>query len=233
MRAPLAQPRVRPSARQGSARSPLPPPAPLGALVNHFIRRSAGKRDGVFIVHEGRPQKETDMNFQRVRKASLILAASFAFALPATAGGLFEAPDGVGNPSGADYTGYYPIAYFFGIRDNATQHTRIACTNVSGVVADVLSVQFFNHDTINPSAPPTGDLSMGSLGLADLDHAASTAASGTAPDLGVARVVVRDSVRKHNVAAYCTAFVEDLATGRTVATIDSWSPPARKKKKRR
>ena len=45
-------------------------------------------------------------------------------AVPAMAGGPLSAPDGVGNPSTADYTGYGVYAYVYGVKDTATPQAK-------------------------------------------------------------------------------------------------------------
>ena len=166
---------------------------------------------------------------------ALMVALAFGFALPASAGGVFEAPDGVANPSGSDYTGFYPVAYFFGIRDNATQRTVISCVNVGGIGADAVAYQYFGVSDV-PGTNPTGDLSGPGWELppTDIDTASSTSSSlsGSVTDFGIARVIAMDAVRKRNASIYCQAMIEDIATNRTVAVLESWTPPARKKKRR-
>jgi hypothetical protein len=148
---------------------------------------------------------------------------------PARAGGPFQPPDGVGNPNGADYTGYQVVGYVYGVRHVAASlQTRIFCSNTGGADADDFVVQFYS-DFDDPVRPPVAIFDSGALPISDMDFLNTTGATGTPSDLMIGRVLAHDSVKKRNPAIVCQANVE-TNTGSTLGEL-TFQPAGKKKKK--
>jgi hypothetical protein len=148
---------------------------------------------------------------------------------PAHAGGPFQPPDGVGNPSGLDFTGYQVLAYVYGVRHSAALNvtTRISCVNTGGIAADDVAAQFYDNGDV-PDRPPVAVDTSGDLPVGDQDDVATTSALGTPTDLMIARILVRDSVKKKNPAVVCQANVETTA-GASVAELTIHTTKKKKK----
>jgi len=163
-----------------------------------------------------------------------LTAVLLAWTVPALAGGPFEPPDGVSNPSGQDYTGYAIYGYALGARDTSTARTRILCVNSGGVGAASVAVQYWDQ-TDTTSRPPSADNIFGGTAgvpIGDVDTTSSANASGTVPNGGLVRILVRDDSRKKNPGLVCDVFIEDPVTGDPLTKLDVFRPVKKKKKKR-
>jgi hypothetical protein len=149
---------------------------------------------------------------------------------PAHAGGPFQPPDGVGNPNGADYTGYQVVGYVYGVRHSAALNvkTRISCVNTGGVEADDVVAQFYSNGDV-PDRPPVQIDESGNLPLSDQDDLETGVGTGTAQDFMIARILARDSVKKKNPAIVCQANVETTA-GASVSQLTVQTLGKKKKK---
>jgi hypothetical protein len=131
-------------------------------------------------------------------------------AAPASAGGPLEPPDGAGNPSGADYTGYAPRFLVTGLVDDPAQRTHVTCFNASSATVSIAYQAYFTG--ADPSRPPVGD---------DVDPAAPTETvvvsnlTGDAPAIGIGRILVSDA----RAPVLCEARVVSAATGDTIAVL--------------
>ena len=148
-----------------------------------------------------------------MRPADRFVCALFLcslFAVPAFAGGPLEPPDGAGNPSTEDYTGYTPRFLIPGILDTATQETRVTCFNASSAPVSIAYQAYLTGG--DPGRAPVGD---------DVDLAAPTETvvvsnlTGTAPASGVGRILVADA----RTPVLCEARVIESATGDTIAVL--------------
>ena len=162
---------------------------------------------------------------------TLILA--FALSPAAWAGGSFQPPDGVGNPSGNDYTGFKVVGYVYGVRHNTGLHTEFQCTNTGGVDSEGFVVQLYNTGDV-ASRTPVADLDRNCCGvgffpISDLDFTDTRSVSGAAPDLSFARILVTDSNRRKNPALVCHVVVKDTASGNPIMPLDVISPKKKKK----
>jgi hypothetical protein len=131
-------------------------------------------------------------------------------AVPASAGGPLQPPDGAGNPSGADYTGYSPRFFVTGIVDDPEQRTHVTCFNAGNATVSIAYQAYFTG--ADPSRPPVGD---------DVDPAAPTETvvvsnlSGDAPAIGVGRILVSDA----RTPVLCEARVVEAVSGDTIAVL--------------
>ncbi len=166
----------------------------------------------------------------RLLQLTLISAVALGLAIPALAGGPLEPPDGVGNPSSANYTGYAIHGFVFGAKDTVNQRTEFRCFNFGGADATDVAVQFYS-DAVGVTAP-SADMRLGSLPIADFDPGLSDSASGTVPTFAMARIIVLDLVRKRNPALTCKAYIVDKATNDFIAELDVVPAPRKKKKKK-
>jgi hypothetical protein len=168
----------------------------------------------------------------RTRKRLLSTLVPFALlmlALPALAGGPFEPPDGVGNPSGRDYTGYRVVGYFIGTRRSADQFTQISCMNQGGVAATEVAVQYYNT-TSNPSRSPSADITLFGIPVSDIQFANNKFADGTAPDFAIARILAIDGSRKKNPNLVCKAWIQNDSDSTTAAELSFVAPPKKRKR---
>lgn len=144
------------------------------------------------------------------RATSLLACALWLAAAPAGAGGPLQPPDGVGNPSGGDYTGYSPRFLVPGILDSATQETRVTCFNASAAPATVVYQAYLTGG--DASRPPVGD---DQDLIAPTETAVVSNLTGTAPSIGIGRILVSDA----RTPVLCEARVIDSASGDTIAVL--------------
>lgn len=142
--------------------------------------------------------------------SALVLASSLAFAAPTRAGGPLEPPDDVGNPSGANYTGYSVRYLIPGILDSATQDTRVTCFNASAANVVVAYQAYLTGG--DPSRAPLGD---DEDVIAPTETVVVSNLTGTAPVIGIGRILVADA----RSPVLCEARVIDSATGDLVAPL--------------
>jgi hypothetical protein len=137
---------------------------------------------------------------QKTWPRALAAAAAVLLAMPALGGGPLEPPD-AGGPGIEDYTGWTPLAFVMGGRDDASTRSRVHCLNV-GTTETRVAVQWYDdaetssrEPFLEGSAPmPPGDLDV-------------FVTSG-GPNLEVfARVLIRD--KRARVA--CAGQTEDAA----------------------
>ena len=122
---------------------------------------------------------------QKINLHVLAAIVAVGLATPALAGGPFEAPDGAG-PSAVDFTGWTPVAFVYGGKDNATTRSRVVCVNV-GTVSTSFAVQWYNGADVSTRQP----VEENSLGLPPSDMDWDETSGTLVTDL-FARVLVRD-----------------------------------------
>ena len=159
-------------------------------------------------------------------------AALLGWSAPALAGGPFEPPDGVGNPNGADYSGFQIVAFFQGVRDNANVETHFYCFHAGGAVADETVVQFYTIEgsaSRNPIGVDPGSANI-EPGEAWFEETAQ-GVFGSVGNLALARIITRDSVRKRNPSYVCQAHIVDRGTGNPIADLQPIQIAKKKKRK--
>ena len=154
------------------------------------------------------------------------------FPLAASAGGPLAPPDGVGNPDGGDYTGFYTVGWVIGVRDTALMHTEVRCMNF-GVVAADIALQFYTaSDTVDRDPVGIGSMGFTVIGLLVNSDTVGIDA-GVVVDRGLMRIIAADGLRKKNAALRCTAHLIDRATATQIGSLQVITPTPKKKKKRR
>jgi hypothetical protein len=167
----------------------------------------------------------------RRHAARTLLSLALLAQAPAWAGGPFQPPDGVGNPNGADYTGYQVVGYVHGVRHQAgVVRTTFYCTNMGGADADGLVAQFYDHIG-DPSRAPLAVSSYGvPVTVSGIGALSTTTATGTPPVFGLARILVHDGVKKKNPLIACQALAESPIDGAPLAGL-AVQPAAKSRKK--
>ncbi len=171
-------------------------------------------------------------SFLHRTRAVILAAALLMWTVPALAGGPLEPPDGVGNPDFNDYSGYFIVALFPGVRENSSQRTRFQCFNAGGATADNVVVQFYSANG-SASRAPTGIDGLASVvdpGEAPSDDT-EFGVTGSVSDRGIARIIAIDSVRRRNPALNCSATIETAGTGTTIGSLQRVDLPRKKKKR--
>ena len=144
----------------------------------------------------------------------------------------FSPRDGVGNPDGGDFTGFYPVGYVLGVRDNAQMYSQIVCMNFGVVKADSVALQFYSAAGL-AERDPVGIEFMGPVAIASLTRGDTDSPdAGAVLDLGIMRIIATDGLRKKNAAIRCTAHVVDRATDTQIADLPVLTLPPKKKKRR-
>ena len=173
---------------------------------------------------------------QRHRLRALgLLAALLAAPAMAGAGGPFEPPDGSGNGTGNDYTGFAIYGWVLGVNESPSGQTRFECTNF-GLLEAQVAVQFYDTGR-DPSRDPMADLFLApSLPFSRVATGLSTDAIGRPVThmMSIARIVIFDAAPRLTPAVQCRVYVQDKATGVPLAELKVVRPaPPKKKKKRR
>lgn len=156
------------------------------------------------------------MRHQRLVEIALVVLLSVIVAMPAWAGGPTQKPDGVGNPSGNDYTGFKPVLLILGIQDNANVYTLISCFNTSKVDGQVAVQAWSSGDVVGRD--PIADQLLDSVPRSDVDASTSLSWSGSAASAWVARVSVAPLTRgRPNII--CQASLRSKATNDVVTEL--------------
>jgi len=140
---------------------------------------------------------------QKINLQILAAIAAVGLATPALAGGPFEAPDDTG-PLAIDFTGWTPVAFVYGGRDNATNRSRVLCVNVGTVATDV-AVQWYDAGDVATRQPVLEGFN--SMPPSDLD-ADGFETDGTVVGNVFARVIVSNK----KAAIQCAGRIEVSGT---------------------
>ena len=176
---------------------------------------------------------------RRTSKVILVALVLASLVAPAWAGGPTQRPDGIGNPSGADYTGFVPLLIILGVQNNASVFTQIDCFNAGKGNAAVAVQAWDSFDAVN-RAPVADQFFTGGLPLSDIDITTSNSWSGT-PELRTYRAhqlpqvgwretghhllgyAPRDRQRQHHHAARRAAVHAQAAAPARLPVVSSWN----------
>jgi hypothetical protein len=170
----------------------------------------------------------------RRHAARTLLSLALLAQAPAWAGGPFQPPDGVGNPGGADFTGYQVVGYVYGVRYSvfSALTTVFSCVNTGGADAGHVVVQFYEA-TGSPNRPPIALYSSLDLPIGDMRFLHTNGTQGAPFDRMIGRVLAFYTVRKrNNPAIVCDVHVENTGTGASLAHLTFHPVGAKKKKKK-
>lgn len=156
------------------------------------------------------------MLHQHPVRAILVVLLSAVVALPAWAGGPTQKPDGVGNPSGNDYTGFKPQFLIVGVQDNANVYTSIGCFNASKVDGQFAVQAWSAGDVVGRN--PVADQLVGNVPRSDLDTSESIFWTGSATNAWIARVSVAPLTRGRP-QLICEATIRSKATNDIITNL--------------
>jgi len=155
---------------------------------------------------------------KRHRRIAEVVILSLALAAPTLAGGPTQKPDGVGNPSGLDYTGWFSLYLIIGVRESTTQATTIHCYNPTSTTAAV-AVQAWDASPVVGRNPQADARIVNSFSRSRYLRTQSTVWFGTPTGVEVVKIIGVNENGRGKPSLICSAEIREKATNDTIATL--------------